>query len=169
MRENAFLVAQTLLIKFAVPLQKSLEILAKFPGTTRRFEKLLPGLYTDYAHHPTEIRATLDKALEINPNVVVVYQPHQNLRQYAISDEYRQTLVGAKKIYWLPTYLTRENDSPILTPQDLIAKLANKDVAEVADLNENLINDIHTHLAANDLVLIMGAGPIDNWARKNVL
>ena len=62
-----------------------LETLNRFPGVGRRFERLADGLYTDYAHHPEEIKATIEIAKEEAKNlnkagVVVVYQPHQNTR-----------------------------------------------------------------------------------------
>ena len=51
-----------------------------FPGTQRRFERLAPGLYSDYGHHPAEIYATLQMAHEIFCEVTLVYQSHQNVR-----------------------------------------------------------------------------------------
>ncbi|MDR1300703.1 MAG: Mur ligase domain-containing protein [Candidatus Nomurabacteria bacterium] len=165
-RNNAYLVAQTLSTIDNYPVTKLHQVLSSFAGAGRRFEKLAPNLYSDYAHHPSEIKATIDMARELNPNVVVVYQPHQNIRQYEVRDGYKDAFAGVKKIYWLPTYLAREDGRPVLTPKNLIAKLADKDLAEPAEMNEELSNFIQSHIAAGELVIIMGAGPVDDWARN---
>lgn len=170
MRDNAFLVAEATKRLFDVPREKTYKILAKFPGTARRFERLKDGLYSDYAHHPTEIKATLEKALEMNPNVVVIYQPHQNIRQHEVRNDYKDAFVGAKRLYWLPTFLAREKeDLAILAPEDLIAGLANKDIAIPAELDDDLVVAANKHLRESDLVIVMGAGPVDTWARENLV
>jgi UDP-N-acetylmuramate--alanine ligase len=166
-RENAFLVSQFLLTKFNVAPETTVKILTDFPGTSRRFEKLKDNLYTDYAHHPAEIKATIEKARELNPNVIVVYEPHQNRRQHEIKNGYKHAFDGAKKIYWLPTYLTREDpNEAVLTPEDLIKTLANPSVAIPAELDDNLFVAIDQARARGDLVLVMGAGSVDGWLRK---
>ena len=140
-----------------------------FPGTNRRFEKLGTNLYSDYGHHPTEIAATLQMAREVSNNVVLVYQPHQNVRQHEIKALYRNCFKDAKKIYWLPTYLSRENPNlPILSPSELTANITNKDVIEVADLNDELRDTINQHRQDGDLVLCMGAGSVDSWIRSQL-
>jgi len=143
------------------------EILSSFPGTQRRMEKLADNLYTDYAHHPTEIAATLELASEINPEIVVLFQPHQNVRQHLIQKEYQNCFDLATKVYWLPTFLTRENpDLEILTPKELINNLENQNLAEIAEMNNNLKSKLKKHLSQNQLVVVMGAGDIDDWVRK---
>lgn len=146
-----------------------IEAINSFPGTDRRFEKLADNLYTDYGHHPTEIAATLQLAREISDDVILVYQPHQNIRQHDVKSEYRDSMLLAKKIYWLPTYLTRENTSlEVLTPAQLINELSNKASAEPARLNDELWAAIQSHRQAGQLVLCMGAGSIDDWVRQQV-
>ena len=126
-------------------------------------------MYSDYAHHPVEIEATIQLASEQSENVVVVYQPHQNVRQHHIKDQYTDCFLGAKKLYWLPTYLTREpSDLELLTPDELTQKLANQDVLRLAELNDKLKQSLESDLEADDtIVVFMGAGNIDDWARQN--
>ncbi len=146
------------------PHEKLVELLHTFPGTDRRFEKLVENLYSDYAHHPEEIEATLQLAHELSDNVVVVYQPHQNVRQHQIA--YGNCFDGAEKIYWLPTYLSREDPNlDILSPQDLAKDLPNGKVV-FAHLDNELKKSIETELHNNKLVVLMGAGSIDDWARQ---
>lgn len=153
---------------------KIVEILNEFPGVGRRFEKLAEGIYTDYAHHPEEIKATMDVALDQmdidgKKGVVVVYQPHQNTRQHEVQDLYYDAFVGASKVFWLPTYLTREDESlPVLKPLDFINQLNNAEVAEAAELNDELFEQIKKYRDDNYLVILMSAGPADEWLRKKI-
>ena len=152
--------------------QLVVDVLNRFPGVGRRFEKLADGVYTDYAHHPEEIVATIEIAMEEaklsgKKGVVVIYQPHQNTRQHEVREGYKDAFVGAAKIYWLPTYLTREDpDLKVLTPEDLIAGLSNNDVAKVAKLNDELANELREDIDKDYLVILMTAGPADEWLRK---
>ena len=154
--------------------EKVIEILNEFPGVGRRFEKLAEGIYTDYAHHPEEIKATMDVALDQmdidgKKGVVVVYQPHQNTRQHEVQDLYYDAFVGASKVFWLPTYLTREDESlPVLKPLDFINQLNNAEVAEAAELNDELFEQIKKYRDDNYLVILMSAGPADEWLRKKI-
>ena len=145
-----------------------IEILNKFPGVGRRFERLTDGVYTDYAHHPEEIAATVEVAREQaellgRKGVVVVYQPHQNTRQHEVFHGYRRAFEGVSKVFWLPTYLTRENpDLPILTPEELYVGI---DGAEAAEVSDELFDEILKWRDDGYLVVLMTAGPADEWLR----
>lgn len=141
----------------------------RFPGTQRRFERLAENLYSDYGHHPAEISSTLQLASELSKRVVLIYQPHQNIRQHELANQYRNCFDGAKHVYWLPTYLSREDPQlPVLTPKQLIAKLDNPSIAEPAEMDEALIHTIRRELNHRSLVLVMGAGDIDKWLRTHL-
>lgn len=154
--------------------KRIIDILNTFPGVGRRFERIKDGMYTDYAHHPEEIEATMgvvkdEKRLHGKKGIVVVYQPHQNTRQHEVRDGYRRAFNGADKIFWLPTYLTRENPKlEVLTPEQLIAGLDNCEVAEAAELNDELAARLKHYLAEDYLVILMTAGPADEWLRKEL-
>lgn len=143
----------------------------RFPGVGRRFERIIEGVYSDYGHHPEEIKATVKMALELKKRdeyggLAVIYQPHQNTRQHEIKDLYKDAFLGADKIFWLPTYLTRENpELSILTPEDLIAILENSEIAQKAEANDELAAEIKTLHNKNWLVLLLTAGPADAWLR----
>lgn len=154
---------------FAGKQEASAQILADFPGTSRRFEKLGQNLFSDYGHHPTEIKATLQLASEVSDNITLVYQPHQNVRQHEIVDQYTDCFELASYIYWLPTYLTRENpDLDVLAPQRLTSQMTNLDHVRFVELDNNLWDIITTARKRGSLVLLMGAGTIDNWARQKL-
>ena len=143
----------------------------EFPGVGRRFERIADGLYSDYAHHPEEIEATMNVALEEaemrgKKGVVVLYQPHQNVRQHEVKDGYRDVFKEASKVYWLPTYLVREDSNlPVITPDEFIAGLSNKEVAESAELSDELAESVSKWLSDGYLVVLMTAGPADGWLR----
>ena len=143
----------------------------EFPGIGRRFEKIAEGVYSDYAHHPEEIRATIEIAKEeaertVRKGVVVLYEPHQNTRQHEVLREYRDTFLGAEKVYWLPTFLTREDESlPILRPEDFIDEISNREIIEAVKMNEMLAEKIRRDAREGYLVVLMSAGPADEWLR----
>ncbi|MCE7936266.1 hypothetical protein DYH10_00525 [Candidatus Saccharibacteria bacterium CPR2] len=168
-RENAMLAFNIFTTLFAdISKEKILGSLNNFPGTERRFEKLAQNIYTDYAHHPTEIRAALQTASEVSSSILVVYQPHQNKRQVRLQDEYQDCFNLAKKVYWLPTYISREVDKNILTQEQLISKLSNSGNVQPTQMNGALAKLIVNHQKNGDLVLILGAGDVDDWIRKVV-
>lgn len=149
-----------------------ISILNDFPGVGRRFEKLVDGVYSDYGHHPEEIAATISIAKEEAKNcgkkgVVAIYEPHQNTRQHEIKDAYTNAFSGVEHLYWLPTYLVREDPAlKVLTPADFIATLDNSEVAEPAELDDSLRDALIQYQKAGYLILLMTAGPADSWLRK---
>ena len=75
----------------------------------------------------------------------------------------------AEEIYWLPTYLTREDPRlPILTPQELAGNLTNRNAVHYAELNDELWQHIETARRDGKLILCMGAGTIDGWLREQL-
>lgn len=168
-RRNATLVFKALEYLGIGDTGQNTAALVRFPGTDRRFEKLGENLYSDYGHHPEEIAATLQRARESSEKIVLVYQPHQNWRQHFIRDQYTDQFELAEKVFWLPTYLTRENpDQAVLTPQELTVNLTNKDAVEYAELNDALWTEVQTYRDNGYLVLCMGAGTIDGWVREQL-
>ena len=155
--------------------QQILDILNQFPGVGRRFERLKDGLYSDYAHHPEEIKATVEIAKEEaekfgKTGVVVVYEPHQNTRQHEVFHLYKNVFQGVDHLFWLPTYLTRQNQSlKIFTPSDFIKTLDNQAVAVPAELNEDLKSKLKDLYQQNYLIILMSAGPAAQWFRDELL
>ena len=145
--------------------------LNQFPGAGRRFEQLTTGVFSDYGHHPNEIKATVEMAKELKERdgfagVAIVYQPHQNVRQHMVRAGYKDAFIGADKIFWLPTYLTREDPNlAILTPEELISGLENRENAESAKLDDELATKLRDLRAKNWLIVLVTAGPADTWFR----
>ena len=173
-RQNAFLVQNLFLelqknnpnLKQISP-QNFLAALNSFPGTFRRFEKIQQNLYSDYAHHPSEIQATLQLVSELSSKIVVVYEPHQNIRQHQVKEDYKNVFNLAQKVYWLPTFLTREDHELEILNSKELSKFSQHSNLEIADLNESLKQKIEQEIQKENLVVCMGAGSIDSWIRKN--
>ena len=144
-----------------------------FPGVRRRFERISDGYYSDYAHHPEEVKATIDIALEEagklgKKGVVVVYQPHQNTRQHEVRDLYKDAFDKADRVYWLPTFLTREDESlPVITPKEFIADINARDKTIAAELDDDLEGNLKTAHDEGYLIILLTAGPADSWFREN--
>ncbi len=92
--------------------------LKEFTGTWRRLEKRGTTekgtiIYDDYAHHPTEIRASIEALRELYPkdafNLVILFQPHLYSRTKALFKEFSQAFFGADRVYLLPIYFARED------------------------------------------------------------
>ncbi len=174
-RLDAWLVARGLGSTLGKSQEEMIDSLNKFPGVSRRFEKLQDNLFTDSAHTPPKIRGALQMAHEIaGDNVVVVYEGLHNTRQHFIKDELKDLFNGVKELYIVPSYLARENpDLELLTPDKILDLLSDsaKEKAHAAQLDEGLKQSIQNHLSNGDLVLCLsagGAGSLDEWLRRNL-
>ncbi len=174
-REDAWLAMQVANRITGKPLDELQTIIEAFPGLKQRMELLAPNLYTNYAHTPEKILGGMSAAQEMlagtGRKLVVIYEPLTNRRQHYIKDQYQDCFKGASKLYWVPSYLAREDPSlPLLTPAELITYLSDPSMAEPAELNDALLANIRRHLADGDLVLAIGAsggGSLDEWLRQH--
>lgn len=178
-RQDAWQVATAIQSITNQPLETLMPHLNAFPGAARRFEQITPGLYSDYAHTPPKIRGALETAREVAKRggnevrqVVVVYEGLHNTRQHFIKHELQTLFAPADKLYIVPTYLAREDQTlRLLSPADLRALMDPQIQAKTlaATLDTNLEQTIRNHLKANDLVVCIsagGGGSLDEWARK---
>ncbi len=156
------------------PIDELVKIMNRFPGLQRRMEQIVPNLYSDYAHTPEKIRGGLSVALEMaakkNQDVIVVYEPLTNRRQHFMIDDYKDCFSGAKKVYWIPSYLAREDpDQRVIAPAEMINHLADPSIAEPMERDTRLKKVIQEHLGAGDMVVGMAGGggnSLDEWLRQ---
>lgn len=151
--------------------EKAVKILNRFPGLSRRFEKIANNIYSDYAHTPEKIRGALQLAEEVaGNNVVVVYEGLHNTRQHFIRRELEHLFAGVKKLFIVPSYLARENENlELLTPQMLCDMTKEPQMCEAGELDDALKHVIKQHAADGDLVLCLsagGGGSLDEWLRR---
>ncbi|QHI70730.1 UDP-N-acetylmuramate--L-alanine ligase [Tichowtungia aerotolerans] len=141
----------------------------------RRFETVFKGDYTvisDYAHHPTEIRALIQTALEtLEPKRLLgVFQPHRYTRTRALGPDFPPAFQGVEKLWLLPVYAASEQPLEGGTTQDLMNRFADdwKKRIKFFQCLEKTWQDIRSELRAGDVLLIIGAGDIEqmaDWAR----
>jgi UDP-N-acetylmuramate--alanine ligase len=173
-RQNAYQVVMTLQQLTGKPLEELVGHMNKFLGVSRRFERIAKNVYSDYAHTPEKIRGALQLANEVaGDNIVVVYEGLHNTRQHFIKEELAHLFDDVKKLYVVPSYLAREDESlEMLTPEKLIALTSQPDKAEPKQLDEDLRQTIEWHQKSGDLVLCLTAGggnSLDEWLRRNFL
>lgn len=174
-RLDAWLAIQTVHKITDAPVDQLTEIINRFPGLSRRMEEIATNLYTDYAHTPEKIRAAMSVAMEMaaesDQRLVVIYEPLTNRRQHYMIDDYKDCFEGASQIYWVPSYLAREDLSQrIITPEEMITHLSNSQIASPLELDEQLQQVIKAHLDNGNMVVAMtggGGGSLDEWLRKN--
>lgn len=173
-RLDAWLAIQAVHDITKAPVRKLIEFMNAFPGLQRRMEQLIPNLYTDYAHTPEKIRGAMSQALEIaarnKQKLVVIYEPLTNRRQHYMIDDYDDCFNDAAKLYWVPSYLAREDpEQRVITPAELITHLADTSFVEPMGRDNALKQVIATHLKAGDMVVGMAGGggdSLDEWLRK---
>lgn len=173
-RLDAWLAANAVASVSGKSVHETALLLADFPGLQRRMEQIKPGLYSDYAHTPEKIRGAMSAALELgakqDKDVVVVYEPLTNRRQHYMMDDYKDCFAGAKKLYWIPSYLAREDPGQrIIEPAELITHLSDPTMAEARLRDDNLKALIQKHLDSGDMVVAMAGGggdSLDEWLRQ---
>ncbi len=147
---------------------EAIRLLALFKGTWRRMEskgKMQNGalVYDDYAHHPTEIKATLQGFREKYRNwrIVVVYQPHLYSRTKSLLNDFAQAFSDADEVIVAPIYAAREAVDPEISSEILADKIRahNPNVHAGANFAE-IENYLRDTITENDLVVTMGAGDI---------
>lgn len=152
-----------------IDLEDTKKGLESFDGAKRRFE--IKGTYNgitivdDYAHHPTEIQATLTAAKQTAHNEIwCVFQPHTYTRTKALLPEFAEALHAADHVVLTKIYAAREQDTGIVSSQDIADLLQKEYQTDVVYLPT--FEEVETYLKKNckknDLLITMGAGDIVN-------
>ncbi len=163
------LAALAVALEFDVGFGEAAERLASFQGADRRFQLRgrLPGdvmVVDDYAHHPTEIRATLSAAREgWGRRTVVVFQPHRYTRVRALAHEFARSFYEADVLLVTPIYPAGEDPIAGVTASLLyegIRSHGHRDVALVENLEE-AERAVRAVVKPGDMVFTLGAGDVN--------
>ncbi|MDW0110326.1 UDP-N-acetylmuramate--L-alanine ligase [Sporosarcina aquimarina] len=135
--------------------------LKSFMGVKRRFTEIKTDdaiLIDDYAHHPTEIRATLQSAKQKYPGreVIAVFQPHTFTRTAALLDEFAESLAEADQVYLCDIFGSAREKTGSLTVDDLADKIPG-----AAHITVDSIDCLDAHEDA--VFLFMGAGDVQKY------
>lgn len=144
------------------------ESLSCFAGTWRRFEykgKTKKGalVYDDYAHHPTEIKATLQAAKKLagKKRVLVAFQPHLYSRTRLLFGDFIESLRLADFVIVAPIYAAREVDDQSVSSDDLVGAMTESGVKAVSVKTfEMIAEELVKQSGPDDIIITMGAGDI---------
>ena len=147
------------------------EALLRFNGTERRFqyygEKNGFNVIDDYAHHPTEIEATLSAARNYpHRKLFVVFQPHTYTRTKALLPEFADALSKADVIILADIYAARETDTLGISSSDVADEIRLRGTeSHYFPSFEEIEAFILQNCGKNDLLITMGAGNVDTIAK----
>jgi UDP-N-acetylmuramate--alanine ligase len=137
--------------------------LSTFQGTERRFEVKgdVGGITVvdDYAHHPTQIRATLAAARRRYGarTLWAVFQPHTYSRTRALLDEYANSFADADHVIVTDIYAARESDDLGISAADMVARMTHTDSRCITDLGDVMAH-LLPRLRSGDVLITLGAG-----------
>lgn len=150
---------------------KTIQGLKEFTGTWRRFEykgQTPEGakVYDDYAHHPTEIKATLQGARELckSGKIFVIFEPHLFSRTKMLIDEFAESFVDCDEVVVLPIYAAREVYDATISSEILVDRIKNAEV-RYEDSYQSAVDAVTRKAKEGDLILIMGAGPVTSISK----
>ena len=150
--------------------------LENYAGTWRRFDfkgKTKKGvlIYDDYAHHPTEVKATLAAFREIYPKkkITVVFQPHLYSRTKLLLNEFAKSFSNADEIVLIPIYAAREEKDETISSEMLKEKInQNRKKVRFFDDFQEASKYLKNISSKNDLIITMGAGDVYKIGEKLV-
>ena len=157
-----------------IPFEIIADALLEFRGVGRRFEIVGEAnsilVIDDYAHHPTEIKATLDtaKATYAGRLVIAVFQPHLFSRTKHFLTEFAEVLSTADHCVLTDIYPAREEPVPGLTSETILqkaAELGHKQFSYVGK-KENALDELEKIAQPGDVVITIGAGSITHIRRQ---
>ncbi len=167
------LAAVTTGLQLDVPFATIADSLAKFTGVYRRFERKGERegvlLYDDYAHHPTEVKATLQAARNgATGRVICVFQPHTYTRTRDFAADFGKSFQNCDVLIVTDIYPAREEPIPGISGEQIAEaakKYGHRNVQYVADKNE-LPTYLQEVTEPGDLVLTVGAGDIWRYGEQ---
>jgi UDP-N-acetylmuramate--alanine ligase len=150
-----------------------MEALRRIRPIRRRFETVYAGggirIISDYAHHPTEIAALIETAKALKPRRLLgVFQPHRYTRTLALGPAFPPSFDGLDKLWLVPVYAASEQPLPGGTSKDLLARFPDSwgDRLIGCETLQAAWTAIQTELQDGDLLLIIGAGDIEQLAER---
>jgi UDP-N-acetylmuramate--alanine ligase len=161
-------------MELGVPFESCSKSLTEFSGIWRRFERVgtFQGaeVISDYAHHPTAIKGAIESTREFFPDsrVVLCYEPHQHNRTKELFDGFVESLALADMAVISEIYdVAGRNENDEVSSKDLVEKIAKDSVVYAKD-HDDALSKLRDIVKEGDVLVVMGAGDIDNLARKIV-
>ena len=142
------------------------EYLSLFTGAARRFDE--QGSYNgariidDYAHHPSEVKATLKAASELpHQRIICVFQPHTYTRTLELMEEFSTAFIDCDELIITDIYASREKDMGLVHAKDLVKRIeATGQKVQYIGPFDAIVDHLKGLVAEGDLVFTMGAGNV---------
>lgn len=153
-----------------VDIQKVAEYFYGFTGMGRRFQKVGEvngiAIYDDYAHHPTEIKATLNAAASKfgKDNVVAVFQPHRYTRLQSLWNEFKGAFSNAGRVIVTDVYAASEDPIAGISGENFAKDLTESEYFS-GDM-KSVAKELLPTLKKGDVVIGLGAGTITNLGKE---
>lgn len=154
-----------------LPLLQAAAALKKYEGTARRFEirgvRKGVTVIDDYAHHPTEIRATLSAARQRYPSgeIWAVWQPHTFSRTRMFAEGFVKAFDFADHVIITSVYGAREAPDPDFSIDHLLQKMNHLDARHYAEFDQ-VVDYLNKNVRSGDVILVLSAGDADQISEK---
>ena len=166
-------------LEFGVSANEIKEALLKFKGSKRRYDVLFDKniengygnktkrvrIVDDYAHHPTEIKATLKAVKGIdNSRLVAIFQPHRYSRVHFLLDEFKDAFTNVDKVILLPIYAAGEKNEFNISSEVLKEHINHSNIEVMNDWKD--IKKYVSKVKKDSTYIFMGAGDISTLAHQ---
>ena len=164
-RENAAVAVKAVsMILPEIPVEKIIDAMLTFPGVERRMTiRKQTDQYTvieDYAHHPTELSASISAFRENNPDhrLVIVFQPHRYARLQRYFEEFKKVLSEADRVFITPVFAAWTADAPV--DSHTLADAIGEKATALDGSWEVIGHAVKAELRNNDIAAVIGAGDL---------
>lgn len=157
-------------LELGIDFEKITGAIADFQGTKRRLDIKFKDknlmVIDDYAHHPTEIQATLNaikESIKLNnsyKNILAVFQPHRYSRTKLLLEQFGSCFDSADQLIITDIYAASEEPIAGIDAEGLCRRIREARGNALYLARQNIINHILSHLSGSDVVVFLGAGDI---------
>jgi UDP-N-acetylmuramate--alanine ligase len=163
-------------MELGVPFETCARVLETFPGIWRRFERVgtwrEADVISDYGHHPTAVKKSIEAAREFFPGrrIVLCFQPHQHSRTKALFDGFVEVLQLADETVVAEIYdVAGRNEEHEMSSRLIVEKIKTENPSAQVMFSSNfdaVRSALEQVVRSNDVLIVMGAGDIDCIARE---
>jgi UDP-N-acetylmuramate--alanine ligase len=163
-------------MELGIPFETCARVLETFPGIWRRFERVgtwrEADVISDYGHHPTAVKKSIEAAREFFPGrrIVLCFQPHQHSRTKALFDGFVEVLQLADETVVAEIYdVAGRNEEHEMSSRLIVEKIKTENPGAHVMFSSNfdaVRSALEQVVRSNDVLIVMGAGDIDCIARE---
>lgn len=160
------------LIELEIDIKNIKDYFSRFSGMGRRFQKVGEyneiNIYDDYAHHPSEIKTTLNSvknSIKKTNRLVAIFQPHRYTRLQGLWNDFKTAFNCADIVYITDVYSAGEDEIPNINSKTFSKEIENKNSQYISGSIEEAAYRIYPELKKGDIVITLGAGDITKFSK----